>query len=128
MSEATQITRRARSNLAFALRVLPRDRRDDAVVFYAFCRTLDDLADEPGIPAADRRRMLEAWKQGLERGFEAPDSLHREVLARLGEQRIAHGGSRWFASPRRLAVSIAAVAPTQPDALDALLRLYRQTD
>lgn len=88
MSEATQITRRARSNLAFALRVLPRDRHDDAVVFYAFCRTLDDLADEPGIPAADRRRMLEAWKQGLERGFEAPDSLHREVLALRERRRI----------------------------------------
>ncbi len=88
MSEATQITRRARSNLAFALRVLPRDRRDDAVVFYAFCRTLDDLADEPGIPAAERRRKLEAWKHGLERGFESPDSLQREVLALRDRRQI----------------------------------------
>jgi phytoene synthase len=88
VSEATQITRRARSNLAFALRVLPRDRRDDAVVFYAFCRTLDDLADEPGIPADDRRRKLEAWKLGLERGFESPDSLQREVLALRERRRI----------------------------------------
>ncbi|HSP41704.1 MAG TPA: squalene/phytoene synthase family protein [Luteolibacter sp.] len=88
MSEATQITRRARSNLAFALRVLPRDRRDDAVVFYAFCRTLDDLADEPGIPSADRRRKLEAWKHGLERGFQAPDSLQREVLALRDRRQI----------------------------------------
>ncbi len=88
MSEATQITRRARSNLAFALRVLPRDRRDDAVVFYAFCRTLDDLADEPGIPADERRGKLEAWKYGLERGFSSPDSLQREVLALRERRRI----------------------------------------
>ena len=91
MSEATQITRRARSNLAFALRVLPRDRRDDAVVFYAFCRTLDDLADEPGIPADERRGKLEAWKYGLERGFSSPDSLQREVLALRERRRIALG-------------------------------------
>ena len=45
------------------------------------------------------------------------ESLHRELLARLDEQRIAHGPSRWFASPRRLAVSIDAVAATQPDAV-----------
>ena len=55
MSDASEITRRAKSNLAFALRVLPRERRDDAVVFYAFCRTVDDLADEPGIPLAGAR-------------------------------------------------------------------------
>ena len=45
MSDASEITRSAKSNLAFALRILPRERRDDAVVFYAFCRTLDDLAE-----------------------------------------------------------------------------------
>jgi len=81
VSDATQITRRARSNLAFALRVLPRDRRDDAVVFYAFCRTLDDLADEPGIPADRRMQALVAWKQGLTDGFEAPNELQCEVMA-----------------------------------------------
>lgn len=91
MSEATQITRRARSNLAFALRVLPRDRRDDAVVFYAFCRTLDDLADEPGMPADKRKRALEAWKQGLEHGFESPDALQREVLALRERRQIPTG-------------------------------------
>ena len=80
MSDATQITRRAQSNLAFALRILPPDRRADAVVFYAFCRTLDDLADEPGIPADERRRGLAAWKHGLEHGFASPSALQRELL------------------------------------------------
>ena len=45
------------------------------------------------------------------------EALHREVIARLDEARIAHGASRWFASPRRLAVSIESVAATQPDAV-----------
>ncbi len=80
MSEASKITRRARSNLAFALRILPRARRADAVVFYAFCRTLDDLADEPGIPAARRAEALNTWKHGLERGFDAPTALQIELI------------------------------------------------
>ncbi len=81
MSDASQITRRAKSNLAFALRILPRERRDDAVVFYAFCRTLDDLADAPGIPAAERAASLQAWQHGLEQGFENPTELQRGIVA-----------------------------------------------
>ncbi len=81
MSDASQITRRAKSNLAFALRILPRERRDDAVVFYAFCRTLDDLADAPGIPADERAASLSAWQHGLEHGFENPTELQHGIVA-----------------------------------------------
>ncbi|MGA0845039.1 MAG: phytoene/squalene synthase family protein [Luteolibacter sp.] len=88
MSEASQITRRARSNLAFALRVLPAERRGDAVVFYAFCRTLDDLADEPGLPVETRRALLNNWKQGLQVGFADPDALQGELLAMMKRQQI----------------------------------------
>ena len=56
MSIASDITRKAKSNLAFALTILPRGRREDMVVFYAFCRTMDDLADDPGVAMADRVR------------------------------------------------------------------------
>lgn len=80
MSDATQITRLAKSNLAFALRILPRERRGDAVVFYAFCRTLDDLADAPGIPADERAASLREWKEGLANGFENPTELQRGVI------------------------------------------------
>jgi phytoene synthase len=80
VSDASQITARAKSNLAFALRILPRERRDDAVVFYAFCRTLDDLADEPGIPAAQRAAALDGWQNGLLHGFENPTPLQRDVI------------------------------------------------
>jgi 15-cis-phytoene synthase len=85
VSDASQITRRAKSNLAFALRILPPERRDDAVVFYAFCRTLDDLADAPGIPADERAASLLAWQHGLEQGFENPTELQREIVA-VGER------------------------------------------
>lgn len=81
MSTASQITRKAKSNLAFALSVLPRDRRDDMVIFYAFCRTLDDLADDSALPLDQRTAALEIWKSGLTRGFENPDDFQREILS-----------------------------------------------
>ena len=80
MSDASQITRRAKSNLAFALSILPRDRRDDMVGFYAFCRTLDDLADAPGLPLERRLEEFEAWEIGLRQGFKNPNSLQRQIV------------------------------------------------
>lgn len=86
-TNAQQITRRAKSNLAFALRILPQPNRDDMVVFYAFCRLIDDLADDPGLPAETRRAALDAWAHGLENGFETPDELKAaitDIRARYG--------------------------------------------
>jgi 15-cis-phytoene synthase len=108
MWDASQITRRAKSNLAFALRILPRERRDDAVVFYAFCRTLDDLADEPGIPAAERAAALEAWHHGLVHGFANPTALQRDLVALRERHQIPNEllcaiveGCRMDLDPRR---------------------------
>ena len=73
MSEAADITRKAQSNLAFALQILPKDRREDAVVFYAFCRVIDDLADDLALPLEARQQGLDAWRDGLRHGFAADD-------------------------------------------------------
>jgi phytoene synthase len=82
--DASEITRRAKSNLAFALKILPKERREDMVVFYAFCRTMDDLADEPQLPAPERANSLNAWNQGLASGFENPTILQRQVVEMRG--------------------------------------------
>ncbi|MCX6876365.1 MAG: squalene/phytoene synthase family protein [Verrucomicrobia bacterium] len=81
MSAASEITRRAKSNLAFALNILPKERRDDTRVFYAFCRTMDDLADAPGLPPEQRQAALEAWQCGLRDGFAAPDEFQQELVS-----------------------------------------------
>jgi 15-cis-phytoene synthase len=88
VSVSAQITRRAKSNLAFALKILPKDRREDMMVFYAFCRTMDDLADSPGLPAAGRARALDLWEKGLFDGFEKASPLQKEVLALRERQKI----------------------------------------
>jgi phytoene synthase len=64
--QAEAITAASGSNLALALRVLPHGRRNDMRVFYAFCRVVDDLADEPALPMERRRAGLRAWRTALE--------------------------------------------------------------
>jgi len=88
VSVASDITRKAKSNLAFALTILPRERREDMVVFYAFCRTMDDLADDPSVATTERVRSLDAWEKGITAGFEAPDEFQREVIALRDRQQI----------------------------------------
>ena len=47
MTQAQTITSKAKSNLAFALIDLPEEERRHMAEFYAFCRTVDDIVDEP---------------------------------------------------------------------------------
>ena len=80
MSEAAAITQRAKSNLAFAFLCLPKDRREDMVTFYAFCRVVDDLADDPDIPLPEKQAGLESWVQCFHHGGQAQTDLQRETL------------------------------------------------
>ncbi len=69
------------SNLAFALGSLPAARRRDAMVFYAFCREIDDIADEPGRTPEEKHLLLAAWKDGLRGNQPIPDEL-QDIIAR----------------------------------------------
>ena len=66
VSTADQITRSSKSNLALSFVALPRDRRRDISIFYAFCRLVDDIADEPGPTLEQRRAALDLWRESLE--------------------------------------------------------------
>ena len=59
---AGEIVRAAGSNLAFALAVLPRDRRDDMRVFYAFCRVVDDIVDSETAASEEKSAALDRWR------------------------------------------------------------------
>jgi phytoene synthase len=62
---AEEITRASKSNLALAFVALPPERRADMSIFYAFCRVIDDIADEEGIPPEQRRLGLDTWRRAL---------------------------------------------------------------
>jgi 15-cis-phytoene synthase len=70
-----------KSNLAFALGCLPPDRRMDALVFYDFCRAVDDIADEQGRAPSEKHELLDLWKAALNAGDKLPPAL-AQVLAR----------------------------------------------
>ncbi len=61
MSEAKTITKNAKSNLAFTLLDLPPEKRMHMAQFYAFCRIVDDIVDEPGMSEQERHNALNRW-------------------------------------------------------------------
>jgi phytoene synthase len=65
MNEAKEITKKSQSNLAFAFFSLPKAIRQDITTFYAFCRQVDDAADDPDVPLAERRNWLQGWRRWL---------------------------------------------------------------
>ncbi len=83
-----EVTKAAKSNLAFALNCLPKERRDDMVTFYAFCRIVDDIADSESLPLAEKQVQLGAWKKAFERGEVAEGSFEKSVLALAAKHAI----------------------------------------
>ncbi|MBL4613581.1 MAG: presqualene diphosphate synthase HpnD [Magnetovibrio sp.] len=53
------------SSFYWALRLLPQERRNAMFHVYAFCREVDDIADEPGDPVV-KMQLLEGWRRDVE--------------------------------------------------------------
>jgi presqualene diphosphate synthase len=76
------MVRAAGTSFYRGMRLLPPDRRYAMYAIYAFCRVVDDIADEPG-ELADKRQRLAAWRDriaGLYRGA-ADDPVTRVLVA-----------------------------------------------
>jgi 15-cis-phytoene synthase len=71
-AEVVRITRREARNFAWGIAVLPRPKRLAVAALYAFARRVDDIADDAGLPAAERRRRLEACHAAVEALPNAP--------------------------------------------------------
>ena len=70
MQHSRAITRKSASNLALAFILLPRPRRDAMSALYAFCREVDDVADDESVPTEQRRTRLAAWREDIRRAVE----------------------------------------------------------
>ncbi len=57
---------RSGSSFTLGMRMLPRLRREAMFAIYAFCREVDDIADEPGDPAV-KLAQLDAWRAEIDR-------------------------------------------------------------
>jgi len=65
MEQSAAITRQSGSNLALAFFLLPKARRDGMTALYAFCREVDDVADNESVPAEQRRQKLAEWREDV---------------------------------------------------------------
>ena len=89
------ITRRSSSNFYYAFMLLPAERRQALYSVYAFCRFVDDIADDAvgdeagGKPAT----LLARWREELERVFSGSPT---HAISRALAYNVRH-----FAIPRR---------------------------
>ena len=82
MHQSRAITRKSASNLALAFVLLPKPRRDAMSALYAFCREVDNVADEASVSVEQRRTQLAAWRADVRRACngEAPQiQVNREL-------------------------------------------------
>jgi predicted ArsR family transcriptional regulator len=63
--QSRTITRKSASNLALAFVLLPKAKRHAMSALYAFCREVDDVADEETVPLEKRRADLAAWREDV---------------------------------------------------------------
>ncbi len=97
-ARCAQITRRSRSSFYYAFILLPPERRRALYAVYAFCRFVDDIADDEAI--REPAMLLRRWREELDRAYAGvptralfralADSARRYAIAReLFEEIIA---------------------------------------
>ena len=60
-----EVVRRAGTSFYWAMRFLPAEKRDAIFAVYAFCREVDDIADEEGA-IEDKRLGLAKWRDEID--------------------------------------------------------------
>jgi phytoene synthase len=64
-----RLTRQSRSNFYYSFLFLAKEKREAIYAVYAFCRTVDDVADGPA-PVVEKQTSLEAWRRELDRCYQ----------------------------------------------------------
>lgn len=91
MQQSRAITRRSASNLALAFVLLPKARREAMLALYAFCREVDDIADEQAVSVDKRRQQLSDWRADVHRACagELPQfQVNRELQSAIREYHL----------------------------------------
>jgi phytoene synthase len=73
MDQSLAITRKSASNLALAFVLLPKAKRDGMSSLYAFCREVDDVADEQSVALDTRRERLASWRVDVRRACDGTE-------------------------------------------------------
>ena len=81
LAAVEKIVKRAGTSFYRGMKVLPPDRRAAMYAIYAFCRIVDDVADEPA-PLHQKLAGLEAWRSRIAAVYQgqADDSVTRNLV------------------------------------------------
>ncbi|MEM9683931.1 MAG: presqualene diphosphate synthase HpnD [Pseudomonadota bacterium] len=64
------------------MKALPEERREAMFAIYAFCREIDDIADDPA-PPSEKIARLSSWRKEIDRLYDGrPEFLTARALAR----------------------------------------------
>ena len=66
LAEVTRQVRAASTSFYGAMRILDKPRRDAIFAIYAFCRAVDDIADDENLPASKRTEQLDEWRRDID--------------------------------------------------------------
>lgn len=80
--QSQQVTAKSGSNLAAAFVLLPKPKREAMTALYAFCRKVDDVADDDDMPLAKRAEGLQLWREDIRLacdGGEPENQICREL-------------------------------------------------
>ncbi|MDQ2867368.1 MAG: squalene/phytoene synthase family protein [Verrucomicrobiota bacterium] len=87
-SDAREITRASKSNLALAFVSMSGKRRRDITTFYAFCRLVDDVADDNQRAPDEKRRELAHWRRSLHESFASEPAIAPAVRQLMSDYPI----------------------------------------
>ncbi len=65
-AHVAQVVQRSKTSFMSGMRILPKPRREAMYAIYAFCREVDDVADEPG-PLPQKLVELADWRSEIGR-------------------------------------------------------------
>ncbi|HEX2279233.1 MAG: presqualene diphosphate synthase HpnD [Candidatus Tectomicrobia bacterium] len=65
----SQLTRKSRSNFYYSFLFLSKEKREAMYAVYAFCRSVDDVADGSA-PLREKQTLLDEWRRELDRCYD----------------------------------------------------------
>ena len=80
-AEVTALVKRAGTSFYYGMKTLPTARRAAMYAIYAFCRVVDDIADDDAVPMGQKRLALQNWRRrvGALYAGEADDAVTRAL-------------------------------------------------
>jgi phytoene/squalene synthetase len=83
IADVTAIVRESATSFYHGMKILEADQRAAMYGIYAFCRKVDDIADDDDVPLPEKRQALEVWRQRIAALFagNADDATTRVLRA-----------------------------------------------